>query len=87
MASGEVAAWYRELQAGAPWRPGGAGWGGEGREQGQEGDISILMADSCQCMAETSTTLSSNYPIKFKKNYQGMCVESGVFKYILQSLS
>ena len=54
---------------------------GRGR-QGQEGDICILMADSCQCMAETNTTLSSNYPIKFKrKKLPGMCVESGVFKY------
>lgn len=44
------------------------GWGGvsSGR-QVQEGDICIFMADSRQCMAETNTTLSSNYPIKFKK--------------------
>ena len=52
------------------------GWGGVRSErQVQEGDICILMADSRQCMAETNTTLSSNYPIKLKKkkNYQ-VCV-------------
>ena len=56
------------------------GWdvvGGEGEIQ--EGkDIRILMADSCFCVAETNTTLESNYPpvknkvkkIKiFKKEY------------------
>ena len=44
------------------------GWGGVRSErQVQEGDICILMADSRQCMAETNTTLSSNYPIKLKK--------------------
>ena len=35
-----------------------------GREEG--GNICILMADSCSCMAETNTTLQSNYPIKNK---------------------
>ena len=34
----------------------GLGWGG-GREAPKEGDICILTADSCCCMAETHTTL------------------------------
>ena len=36
------------------------------RGQAQEGgNVCILMADSCCCMAETNTTLKSNYlPIK-----------------------
>lgn len=44
------------------------GWGGvsSGR-QVQEGDICIFMADSRQCMAETNTTLSNNFPLSKKK--------------------
>ena len=47
------------------------------------------MADSRQCMAETNTTLSSNYPIKLKKKKElpGMCVESRVLKYTFLVLS
>ena len=38
----------------------GVGWG---RKEVQEGgDICIPIADSCWCMAETNTTLLSNYP-------------------------
>ena len=56
------------------------GWdgvGGEGDIQERK-DICILMADSCFCVAETNTTLESNYtPVKnkfkkinfFKKEY------------------
>ena len=34
------------------------GWdGGGGREAQKEGDICILIADSCCCTAETNTTL------------------------------
>ena len=43
------------------------GWdGGGGREAQKEGDICILIADSCCCTAETNTTLQGNYPIKNK---------------------
>lgn len=44
------------------------GWGGvsSGR-QVQEGDICIFMANSRQCMAETNTTLSNNFPLSKKK--------------------
>ena len=35
------------------WQPRGMGWGG--RKAQEEGDICILMADSCYCMAETNT--------------------------------
>ena len=34
----------------------GVGWLG-GREAQEEGDIYILIADSCCCIAETNTTL------------------------------
>ena len=40
------------------------GWDGEGREA-QEEDIHIIMTDSSCCMAESNTTLYSNFlPIK-----------------------
>jgi len=45
------------------------GWDGvgSGREVEEKGNICIAMADSCLCMAETNTTLESNYtPIKNK---------------------
>ena len=47
------------------------GGGGRGVQEG--GDMCIPMADSHGCMAETNTTLSSNYPpikkiIFFKKD-------------------
>ena len=40
------------------------GWNGigGGREVQEGGYICILRADSCCCMAETSTTLQSKYP-------------------------
>ena len=40
------------------------GWDGMGggREVQEGGDVYILMADSYWCMAETNTTLESNYP-------------------------
>ena len=50
------------------------GWdrrGGPRRDAQEGGDICILMADSCYCLAETNTTLYSNYPPvknKLKKN-------------------
>ena len=44
---------------------------GGGRDDQEGGDMSILMADSHCCMAETNTAMKSNYPpIKNKfKNY------------------
>ena len=40
---------------------------GDGREVQEGGDMCISMVDSCCCMAETNTTLQSNYlPIKNK---------------------
>ena len=37
------------------------GWDGEGGERGvQDGDTCTPTADSCQCMAKTTTILSSN---------------------------
>ena len=43
---------------------------GGGREGWEGGDICMPMADSCWCMAETSTKLESNYPsIKNKLKY------------------
>ena len=40
------------------------GWNGVGggREVQEGRDVCISMADSCGCMAETNTTLYSNYP-------------------------
>ena len=47
-------------------RPRGVGWGG--RREAQEGaDVFIHRADSCCCIAETNTTLSSNYILIKKK--------------------
>jgi len=41
--------------------------GGMGREVQEGGDICMLMAASCLCMAEAITILGSNYPpIKIK---------------------
>ena len=41
---------------------------GVGREAQEGRDVYILMADSWWCVAETNTTLESNYPpIKKKK--------------------
>ena len=40
---------------------GALGWDVEGVGRGvQDGDTCIPMADSCQCMAKTTTVLSSN---------------------------
>ena len=37
------------------------GWGGEGGRGGfRMGDTGTSMADSCECMAKTTTVLSSN---------------------------
>ena len=33
------------------------GWDGGGREAQEEGDIRILIADSCHCTGETNITL------------------------------
>ena len=44
-------------QLGALWLPRRVGWSGGGREVQGEGDICILMADSCCHTAETNTTL------------------------------
>ena len=43
-------------------RLGAEGRGGHGREAQEGGDICVLVADSHHCMAETKTTLLSNYP-------------------------
>ena len=43
------------------WWPREVGWG-EGREVQERGDICIIMTDLCCCMAETNTTLESNFP-------------------------
>ena len=42
-------------------RLGAGGWGGQGREAREGGDICVLVADSHHCMAETKI-LVSNYP-------------------------
>ena len=46
------------------------GWDGEGGKEGVQGgeDMCIPRADSCWCMAKTTTILLSNYPLteKFK---------------------
>ena len=42
------------LGAGALGRPRGMGWGGRGD---QDGDTCKSMADSCQCMAKTTSIL------------------------------
>ena len=44
---------------------------GDGREAQEGGDVCRLMADSWWCVAETNTTLESNYPPieKKKKTY------------------
>ena len=55
-------------QTGALSQSRGVGWGGMEVQEG--GDIRVLMADSHFRMAETNTTLKSNYPaikINFKK--------------------
>ena len=59
----EFAMWFRELKPGLCNNL--EGWDGEGDErEGQEGgDIRILMADSCWCLAETNTILQRNYPL------------------------
>ena len=35
---------------------------GDAKEVQEGGDTCVPMADSCWCMAETNTTLQSNYP-------------------------
>ena len=53
------------------------GWGG-GREVKEEGDICIYVADSLHCMAETNTTLESNYtPISKSKMQRTKKIKSG----------
>ena len=58
------------------------GWDGvrDRREAQKGGDICILVADSHCCMAETKTTLESNYPpikSKLKNIKQVYCDELG----------
>ena len=38
--------------------------GGRGMEPQEEGDVCILRADSCGCMAETNTTWYNNSSVK-----------------------
>ena len=46
---------------GALWWPREVGWG-EGRKAQERGDICIIVTDLSCCMAETNTTLESNFP-------------------------
>ena len=50
----------RALKAGALGEPGGMGWGGAGVGDSGLGDTRAPVADSCQCVAKTSTVLQSN---------------------------
>ena len=57
----QVGCMRQVLRAGALGRPRGMGWGG--RQEGGSGwgtHVSKSMADSCQCMAKTTTMLQSN---------------------------
>ena len=45
------------LGAGAPGRPRGMGWGGSFEGGIGMGDTCKSMADSCQCMAKTTTIM------------------------------
>ena len=47
---------------------------GEGRRLKREGNISILIADSLCCKAETNTTLYSNYTSIFKKEQERLSI-------------
>ena len=40
----------------------GVGWGGDGREAQEGGEMGVPMADSCWCMTEIHKILYSNYP-------------------------
>ena len=44
-------------QSSALWQPRGVAWVGDGKEVQEGGDIYIPVADSCCCMATTSTIL------------------------------
>ena len=50
----------RALKAGALGEPGGMEWGGAGVGDSGPGDTCAPVADSCQCVAKTSTVLQSN---------------------------
>ena len=59
---GEAAIWGQETQPNALWQTRGVGWGRQWEDIQEGGDIHILVADSCCCMAEATITLKSNYP-------------------------
>ena len=52
-----IDAWNRALKAGARGRPWGMGWGGRREGSSGWGTHVTTMADSCQCMAKTTTIL------------------------------
>ena len=56
----DLQSWFdacdRVLRAGALGPPCGMGWGGGGKGC-QDGGVYTPMADSCECMANTTTTL------------------------------
>ena len=57
---------------------------GSGREVQEGGAICIPVADSCWCMAENNTTLSSIYPpIKKKKKLKHNNVSNGLMRNVL----
>ena len=50
-------AWNRVLKPGALGQPRGMGWGERLKQGSGWGDTCTPMADSCQCMAKTTTIL------------------------------
>ena len=52
-----IDAWHRALKAGAWGQPWGMGWGGRREGSSGWGTHVTTMADSCQCMAKTTTIL------------------------------
>ena len=47
----------RALKAGALGQPRGMGWGGRWEQGSGQGNTCTSVADSCQCMAKTTTVL------------------------------
>ena len=61
--------WSREPKANALGQPRGIGWGERWKRGSGWGDTCVPVADSCWCMAKTTTILWSNYsPVKIKES-------------------
>ena len=75
-----IRAIFLDSRPSALWQPREVGWVGGGREVQEGWDICVPVAESCWCMAETTTTVQSNYPPIKKKRLSILMAEISVHR-------